>query len=338
MLLTVIGPARRRAGRAGSLDIPAASSQPGPRSLLRVLLSTVAAVSVSALARAWPLAVHFRARWLHYQIVPPKTARSMRNRRSESRGPDSAESPAPAGFPAGGSSWVLRTARHQRRSTVGPDLRGKSRSSRADERPARRQLFPAAFTLRRRNFLQRGRETWVSDRPTPDPGRLDHWMPTENRASTSASPEEGFLRTLPRPDGRAGRVGFPSIPAGRPGPVRPRLPNGGEKDVLVEGRRKCCLPGRPGPVARSLLRPDRTVSHHRARASESGGAVRESYDRGLGAVSSSFFFPGEMLAQTRWCPRGRIGVIWIEGHKGNGGTPPSRLGSAADSRGGVETL
>ena len=190
------------------------------------------------------------------------------------------------------------------------DLRGKApRLDKLTDDP-HVDSFPRFSPDGTKIVFNRSRETWVSDR-NPEP--WDVWLMDADGRGARRIAERGFHSSF-TPDGRA------VIFARSAQLVRHGLDDGRE-EVLVDAGNVL-----GGSAQEPDLRGQRIAATIRGAMSGAFGV----YDLGTRKFVS---FPGDSC-QIAWWP-GQERLIWIEGHKGNGGT---RVASGPPDGSRVETL
>jgi len=252
-------------------------------SRLRVF-SILAAASVLVAGSA--AAVHFGPR-IYYQMVPP-----TKHGRALGDAERAAFAEAAQRFP-GRIVWSSnRSGNHE---IYLADLRGKTPVVSQLTKDLHVDSFPRFSPDAKQIVFDRSRDEWVSDR---NPGPWDVWLMDADGGHQRRIAEFGFHATF-TPDGRA-------VVFARDGQVVRHELDDGREEVLVEAEKVL-----GGAGQEPDLRDQRLAVTVR-------GAMYGAF--GIYDLRARRFtaFPGD-ACQIAWWP-GQDRVLWIEGHKGNGGT------------------
>ncbi|MBI2963759.1 MAG: PD40 domain-containing protein [Deltaproteobacteria bacterium] len=248
--------------------------------------AVVASVAVAGLAAAAAAAVHFGPR-LYYRMVPPKQPGHA------IVGQEAAAFGDAARRFRGRIVWSSnRSGNHE---IYLLDLRGaRPRVERLTDDP-HVDSFPRFSPDGSKILFNRSRETWVSDR---DPEPWDVWIMDADGRHARPVAELGFHASF-APDGR-------SVVFARAAQVVRRSLDDGTEEVLVDSGKVL-----GGWGHEPELRDHRLAVTIRG-ALYGGFGIYDATTRKLTA------FPGDSC-QIAWWP-GQERLIWIEGHRGNGGT------------------
>ena len=245
----------------------------------------LAVFAIGVLGTASAAAVHFGPR-LYYSVVPPREhGHPIAEKESQ------ALAEATKRF-SGKLVWSSnRSGNHEiylaRLGDGSPRLDKLTNDPHVDSFP---RFSPDAKTI----LFNRSRERWVSDRK-PDP--WDVWIMNADGSDTRRVAEYGFHASF-APDGK-------SVVFARGGQIVRHFLSDGREEVLLDSGREL-----GGGAQEPDLRGDRLAVTIRGRTRTFGV-----YD-----LSSRAFrrFEGDSC-QIGWWP-GKNQLLWIEGHRGNGGT------------------